>query len=78
MTSSVLLHRLPLIAKTTPVRSYFEPQSDGSGLGLAICSQIVTKFDGSMRIVTSKAGGAEFVVRLPVQSAKATAPERAV
>jgi signal transduction histidine kinase len=43
----------------------------GSGLGLAISRQIVTKFEGTMLVTTSKAGGAEFIVRLPVHRRKA-------
>lgn len=43
----------------------------GSGLGLAISRQIVTKFEGRMSVTTSKAGGAEFVVQLPIHRKEA-------
>ncbi|KQY13919.1 sensor histidine kinase [Rhizobium sp. Root482] len=41
-------------------------QQGGVGLGLAISRQIAERFGGELCIFDSKAGGAEFVVRLPL------------
>jgi PAS domain S-box-containing protein len=41
--------------------------AEGVGLGLAICREIVLAHQGSIRAHNRAAGGAEFVVRLPVQ-----------
>lgn len=38
----------------------------GSGLGLAICKSIVDSHQGKISVVNSAAGGAEFIVELPV------------
>lgn len=46
------------------------PRADsgrGSGLGLAICRAIVTAHGGSITATNNPTGGAEFVVRLPLQ-----------
>ncbi len=45
--------------------------AEGAGLGLAICREIVLAHHGSIRAHNRPAGGAEFVVRLPVMVASA-------
>ena len=40
------------------------PRQVGAGLGLAISRQIVERFGGSLSLASSKAGGADFIVRL--------------
>lgn len=44
---------------------FFTTKSDSSGIGLAICHRIVTDHGGSIRVGTSKWGGAEFSIELP-------------
>ena len=49
----------------------------GTGLGLGIVARIVTAHDGTVEVVESAGGGAEFVVRLPLAPATRDSPSRA-
>jgi two-component system, NtrC family, sensor histidine kinase HydH len=57
---------------TDKVSAIFEPffttKSEGSGLGLWIVQQIITAHGGLIEVSNAPAGGAVFVVRLPLQS----------
>ena len=43
-----------------------KPQGQGLGLGLAISEQIVREFGGLLRVETAPAGGARFIIELPL------------
>ena len=43
-------------------------RSGGRGLGLAITAQIIAAHDGTIRVETSKLGGASFIIELPIFS----------
>ncbi len=43
-----------------------KPQGQGLGLGLAISEQIVREFGGLLRVETTPAGGARFIIELPL------------
>jgi len=45
---------------------FYSSKDSGSGIGLSICHRIVKDHSGSMGVSTSKWGGAEFVIKLPV------------
>lgn len=45
---------------------FFTTKTKGTGLGLAICRRIVEAHNGEISVADSEAGGAMFVVRLPV------------
>jgi signal transduction histidine kinase len=42
-------------------------ENDGSGIGLSIAQRIVADHNGSIRVGTSKWGGAEFKIELPIE-----------
>ncbi|HEY9859494.1 MAG TPA: ATP-binding protein [Candidatus Obscuribacterales bacterium] len=44
-----------------------KPVGQGTGLGLAICYQIIEKHQGEIEVCCVPEGGAEFIIRLPVQ-----------
>jgi signal transduction histidine kinase len=44
-----------------------KPVGQGTGLGLAICYQIIEKHQGEIEVRCAPDGGAEFLIRLPVQ-----------
>ena len=43
-----------------------KPQGQGLGLGLAISEQIVREFGGLLRVESTAAGGARFIIELPL------------
>jgi signal transduction histidine kinase len=45
---------------------YFTTKEGGTGLGLALTRKIVQEHGGQIRVETAPAGGAVFVIRLPV------------
>jgi signal transduction histidine kinase len=45
---------------------FFTTKATGTGLGLSISSRIVADHGGSIDVGSSRLGGAEFRVRLPV------------
>ena len=49
---------------------YFSRRPGGSGLGLTIVSSIVSDHNGFVRVKDSAAGGASFVIELPVRKGK--------
>jgi signal transduction histidine kinase len=48
---------------------FYTTKPDGTGLGLAIVHRIVQEHDGEIRVETGEAGGARFVIALPVAEA---------
>jgi len=47
---------------------FFTTKKQGLGLGLPICNSIATVHGGYMKASNSSAGGAEFIVTLPVEA----------
>lgn len=45
---------------------FFTTRPDGSGIGLSLCQRIVSDHGGIIRVGTSKWGGAEFEIKLPI------------
>ena len=56
-----------------PIANLFEPfyttKSDGTGLGLAISYGIIERHGGEIEVSSQSAGGATFVIKLPVRQA---------
>lgn len=52
---------------------FFTTKKDGMGLGLALCSTLVERVGGQIEAQNNAAGGACFIVRLPVQTREADA-----
>jgi PAS domain S-box-containing protein len=47
---------------------YFTTKSDGTGIGLSISLRIVTDHGGSIEVADSDLGGAEFRIRIPINT----------
>jgi signal transduction histidine kinase len=46
---------------------FFTTKSDSSGIGLSLSHRIVTDHGGTLDVTTSKWGGAEFIIAIPVK-----------
>ncbi|UCF90278.1 MAG: PAS domain S-box protein [Desulfobacterales bacterium] len=57
---------VPLESRTKIFDPFFTTKHEGTGIGLSLSHRIVTDHGGSLQVTTSKWGGAEFVVELPV------------
>jgi len=49
---------------------FYTTKSDGSGIGLSLCQRIITDHRGMLTVETSRWGGAEFRIDLPVGDSK--------
>lgn len=49
---------------------FFTTSSDGSGIGLSIAQRIITDHNGTISLQTSKLGGAQFILTLPIEKRK--------
>lgn len=49
---------------------FFTTSSDGSGIGLSIAQRIIADHNGAIGVQTSKLGGAQFMVSLPIEKRK--------
>ena len=47
--------------------SFFTTKDDGSGIGLNIAQRIVADHNGTLSLGTSRWGGAEFKIKLPIE-----------
>ncbi|MDA3897241.1 MAG: ATP-binding protein [Desulfobacteraceae bacterium] len=45
---------------------FYTTKSNSSGIGLSICSRIITDQGGSIKVTAGNLGGAEFIIKLPV------------
>lgn len=48
---------------------FFTTKKEGSGIGLSMCQRIITEHKGTITVGTSSLGGAEFLIRLPIEQA---------
>lgn len=46
---------------------FFTTKSDGSGIGLSLCQRIITDHRGTLTVGTSRWGGAEFRIEIPLE-----------
>jgi PAS domain S-box-containing protein len=46
---------------------FYTTKNGSTGIGLSLCHRIITDHGGSLRVSTSKLGGAEFVIEIPVK-----------
>jgi C4-dicarboxylate-specific signal transduction histidine kinase len=46
---------------------FFTTKDDGAGIGLNITQRIIADHNGSIKVGTSKLGGAEFTIELPIE-----------
>ncbi|MBC8359338.1 MAG: PAS domain S-box protein [Desulfobacteraceae bacterium] len=49
---------------------FYTTKSDNTGIGLSLCQRIITDHGGSLGVSSSKWGGAEFVIEIPVEKEK--------
>ena len=45
----------------------YTTKNGSTGIGLSLCHRIITDHGGSLRVSTSKLGGAEFVIEIPIK-----------
>jgi nitrogen fixation/metabolism regulation signal transduction histidine kinase len=45
---------------------FFTTKGDGSGIGLSFCQRVITDHNGTISLLSSEWGGAEFRIKLPV------------
>ncbi len=57
---------VPLQLRDKIFEPFFTTKPYGSGIGLSICHRIVTDHRGFLEVSSSKYGGAEFTVRIPI------------
>lgn len=58
---------IPLAIRDKIFDPFFTTETDGSGIGLAISQRIVSDHNGSIKVDSSKWGGAEFTIELPIE-----------
>lgn len=46
---------------------FYTTKSNGSGIGLSLCHRIITDHGGSLDVTSSKWGGAEFRIEIPIE-----------
>ncbi len=46
---------------------FYTTKNGSTGIGLSLCHRIITDHGGSLRVSTSKLGGAEFVIEIPIK-----------
>ena len=61
---------VPLELKDKMFDPFFTTRQDGSGIGLSIAQRIIADHSGSIDVGSSKLGGAEFKVELPIDKRK--------
>jgi len=61
---------VPFHLRTKIFDPFYTSKSDSSGIGLSISHRIVTDHGGSIDVGTSKWGGAEFKLRIPIKKGK--------
>ena len=49
---------------------FFTTKKDNAGIGLSVCHRIMTDHGGSLNVLTSKWGGAEFRIEIPIEKRK--------
>ena len=47
---------------------FYTTKSDSTGIGLSLCHRIISDHGGSIRVYSSKWGGAEFVIEIPIEN----------
>ena len=57
---------VPPVLRERVFDPFFTTRKDGSGIGLSFSHRIVTDHGGALRVGTSRWGGAEFQIEIPV------------
>jgi signal transduction histidine kinase len=47
---------------------FYTTKHDSTGIGLSLCTRIVNDHRGTMRVLESEPGGAEFSVEIPIKN----------
>ena len=58
---------IPAYLKNEIFEPYYTTKDGGTGIGLSISHRIVFDHGGTLEVIESKWGGAEFVIRLPIE-----------
>jgi len=58
---------VPLNLKDQIFDPFYTTKGGGTGIGLSICHRIITDHGGSLHVSTSKWGGAEFMIEIPIK-----------
>ena len=59
---------IPLSSQTKIFDPFYTTKSNSSGIGLSICHRIITDHGGSLKLITGRTTGAQFIIELPVDS----------
>jgi C4-dicarboxylate-specific signal transduction histidine kinase len=63
---------VPPVLKKKIFDPFFTTKKDSPGIGLSVCYRIVVDHGGSFSVLTSKWGGAEFRVAIPIEKRQAS------
>jgi len=61
---------VPSVLRKKIFDPFFTTKKDSSGIGLSVCHRIIADHGGSLNVLTSKWGGAEFRVEIPIEKRK--------
>jgi signal transduction histidine kinase len=50
---------------------FYSTKNGSTGIGLSLCQRIITDHKGSLDVFTSRWGGAEFVIKIPIRKSDA-------
>ena len=61
-------HGIPKNIRDNVLEPFYTTKSSGSGIGLSICHRIITDHGGSLHISAAVLGGAEFIIKIPIDA----------
>jgi PAS domain S-box-containing protein len=58
---------VPIMLRKKIFEPFFTTKKDSSGIGLSLCQRIIADHGGSLDVLTSKWGGSEFRITIPIE-----------
>jgi PAS domain S-box-containing protein len=59
---------VPMHLREDIFEPFFTTKPDSTGIGLSLCHRIISDHGGSLQVESSSLGGAEFVIKLPIEA----------